>query len=48
MTAGAAGPVAVQVDTEIVNGVMAFAQINPFFMPQRVRRGALPVPVSGF
>jgi len=37
VTAGAPGPVAAQIDAEIVDGEVAFPQISAFFMPHRIR-----------
>jgi len=48
MAACAAGPVAVEVDAKIVDGVGFFTEIDPFFVPDGIGRRAMPVPVSGF
>ena len=37
MAAGTAGPVSVQVDTEIIDGITAFADVDPLFMANGVR-----------
>ena len=47
VAAGAAGPVAIQVDTEVVDGGGLLAKIDALFVSYRVGRGAMPVPMGG-
>ncbi len=47
VAAGPTGPVAIQVDTKVVDGCRLLAQIDAFFVSHRVWRSAMPVPMAG-
>jgi len=46
MTARAAGPVAVSIDAEVIDSIVALAYVVALLVPHCVRRGALPVPMG--